>query len=248
MSSSSHEHDPRPPVLEHAAFPIGLGFVAGFIDLFGFLAWYGLLAAHSTGNLIFLAVDLVRGQYEVVMKSLALPIFAGSVALSAWLIGNLMARGRAPFAPSIVVQSALLAASAVAGMLLPAPDGPDDIAVIVSGSLAVAAMAMQNAIMRLLLNNLPATTVMTGNITHAVSEIVLRSTGHHRVVSHGPPAAVARQARLIVVTLLAFTVGAIAGGLSEIHLGYPSLLLPIGVLLALLPLEKAVQRDSARVQ
>ena len=61
------------------AFPIGLGFVAGFIDIFGFMAWFGLLAAHVTGNLIFLAVDIARGDYSLVMKLLALPIFAASV-------------------------------------------------------------------------------------------------------------------------------------------------------------------------
>ena len=237
------EHSSHAPVPRHAAFPLGLGFVAGFVDVFGFIAWYGLLAAHATGNLIFLALDLVRGEYALVTKALALPIFAVSVALSAWLIGSLIARGKAPFAPSIIIQSTLLAASLLSGTLLPPPTGPDSIAVIVSGSFAVAAMGLQNAIMRLVLHNLPPTTVMTGNITHVASEIVLWSTGYDRIVFHDPAVAVARQAKQIGMTLSAFTVGAIAGGLSEIHLGYPSLLLPIGVLLALLPLANAVRHD-----
>ena len=82
---------PRAPSFDHIAFPIGLGFVAGFVDLFGFLAWYGLLAAHVTGNLIFLAYDITRGQYDLVMKLAALPIFAASVAVSAWFIGTVSA-------------------------------------------------------------------------------------------------------------------------------------------------------------
>ena len=242
------EHSARTPVPAHAAFPLGLGFVAGFVDVFGFMAWYGLLTAHATGNLIFLALDLVRGQYELVMKLLALPIFAVSIALSAWLIGSLIARGKAPFAPSIIVQSALLAVSLLAGMLLPSPTGPDDVAVIVSGSFAVAAMGLQNTNMRLVLNNLPPTTVMTGNITNAVCEVVLWSAGYHQIVLRHPTLVVARQARQIGITLSAFTVGAIAGGLSEIHVGYPSLLLPIGALLALLPLANVVQRNAAPPQ
>jgi uncharacterized membrane protein YoaK (UPF0700 family) len=34
------------PKFEHVAFPAALAFVSGFIDLFGFMAWYGLLVAH----------------------------------------------------------------------------------------------------------------------------------------------------------------------------------------------------------
>jgi len=72
------------PAFEHVAFPIGLGFVAGFKDLFSFMAWYGLLAAHVTGNPIFLAYDITRGQYDLGMRLAALPIFAISVAITAW--------------------------------------------------------------------------------------------------------------------------------------------------------------------
>lgn len=73
---------PRPPnpssspTFEHAAFPIGFGFVAGFVDLFGFMAWYGLLAAHVTGNLIFLAhqCTLLSGSCALRGAWLLLPV------------------------------------------------------------------------------------------------------------------------------------------------------------------------------
>ena len=149
---------PRAPSFDHIAFPIGLGFVAGFVDLFGFLAWYGLLAAHVTGNLIFLAYDITRGQYDLVMKLAALPIFAASVAISAWFIGTVSARGRHPFLPAIIVQAAALAACMAAGMLLALPRGPDDATAVITGSVALFAMGLQNTIMRMILNNLPATT------------------------------------------------------------------------------------------
>ena len=48
------------PAFEHIAFPVALGFVAGFVDIFGFMALFGLLPAHVTGNLIFIAVDIAR--------------------------------------------------------------------------------------------------------------------------------------------------------------------------------------------
>jgi uncharacterized membrane protein YoaK (UPF0700 family) len=60
-----------------------VGFVPGFNDLCGFVAWQGLLGAHVTGNLIFLALSIARSHYRLVMKFLALPVLALSVAASA---------------------------------------------------------------------------------------------------------------------------------------------------------------------
>jgi hypothetical protein len=115
VQSSVNRQPQRPvPAFEHAAFPVGLGFVAGFVDIFSFTALLGLLPAHLTGNLIFLAVDLARHEYNVVMKVAALPIFAASVAISAWLIGTLSESGRHPFLPMILLQAVLC------GFFLPA--------------------------------------------------------------------------------------------------------------------------------
>ncbi len=238
------DHRPMATTFEHLAFPIGLGFVAGFIDIFGFMAWYGLLAAHVTGNLIFLAVDIARGQYQLVMKLLALPIFAVSVGIGAWFIASLRERGRHPFIPMILLQSVATGLCLIAVLALPAPRGPDDTAAIIAGSIGLFAMAVQNVTMRVILNNLPPTTVMTGNITYAVSEAVRWSGRFGIAATPGEAANLARRAKLIGATLAAFTVGAVAGGLAEVHVGYPALLAPIAVLLALLPLGQAVVRAA----
>jgi uncharacterized membrane protein YoaK (UPF0700 family) len=230
----------RPPGFDRAAFPIGLGFVAGFVDLFGFMAWYGLLAANVTGNLIFLAYDITRGEYALVLKFSALPIFAVSVAASAWFIGMLTAHGRRPFQPAIIVEAAALGTCLVAGLLLPPPQGPDDAAVLVAGASALFAMGMQNTVMRLILNNLPPTTVVTGNITHIVAEAVRRLAGFGAAMTPSAAAALASRAKQVGLALAAFAIGAIAGGQAELHVGYPGLLLPIAVLLGLLPLGRAV--------
>jgi len=243
---SATTQPPRAPSFDHIAFPIGLGFVAGFVDLFGFMAWYGLLAAHVTGNLIFLAYDITRGQYDLVMKLAALPIFAISVAISAWFIGTVSARGRHPFLPAVILQAASLGACAAAGLLLPAPHGPDDVTVVVTGSFALFAMALQNTIMRLLLNNLPATTVMTGNITHVVAEAVRWAAGFGVAMTPGSVAALSSRAKQVGYTLGAFAIGAIVGGLMQAHVGYPGLLVPIMALLALLLFGQAVLRAAAQ--
>jgi uncharacterized membrane protein YoaK (UPF0700 family) len=46
-----------------------------------------LLPAHVTGTLIFLAINLSHGEYNVFLKVAALPIFCCAVAGSAWFIG-----------------------------------------------------------------------------------------------------------------------------------------------------------------
>ena len=95
--------------IENSPFIVGLGFVAGFIDVFGFMTFNGLLAAHVTGNVVFLAIDLARGHDLVFMKIAALPIFCAGVLMSAWFIGSLMERQRNPRVPALALQAALLA-------------------------------------------------------------------------------------------------------------------------------------------
>ena len=81
---------PRRPVpaLERAAFPVGLGFVADFVDIFSFTALLGLLGAACSGSDLPRRRSRAGAEYDVLMKVAALPIFAASVAISAWLIGT----------------------------------------------------------------------------------------------------------------------------------------------------------------
>jgi uncharacterized membrane protein YoaK (UPF0700 family) len=134
----------------------------------------------------------------------------------------------------------------VAGLLLPAPHGPDDATIVVTGSFALFAMALQNTIMRLLLNNLPATTVMTGNITHIVAEAVRWAAGFGAAMTPGSVAALSSRAKQVGYTLVAFAIGAIVGGLVQVQVGYPGLLLPIVALIGLLPFGHAALRAAAQ--
>ena len=212
---------------DHPLCTAALGFVAGFIDLFGFLQWHGLLAAHVTGNLIFLAYDITRGNYHLVMRLLALPLFAGSVSVSAWFISMLFRRDIMPFLPAVLLQTAALGLCMLAGSLLPSPRGSDDWGAVIPGTIALFAMALQNTTMRLILQNMPPTTVMTGNITHVVAEWTRLAAGHQ-------DAGLTERAKVVALTLSAFTSGAIAGGFLQDHAGNLGLLAPMAVLLGLL--------------
>ena len=245
---SSADRQPRQPApaFEHAAFPAGLGFVAGFVDIFSFTALLGLLPAHVTGNLILLAVDLARHEYNVVMKVAALPIFAVSVAISAWLIGTLSRSGRHPFLPMMLLQATVLGLSLIVGLILPKPATPDDTSVIAVGTMMLFAMALQNTVMRLILNNLPPTTIMTGNITHVVAEGMRWLAGFGTTMTRAEKATLGYRARRIGLALASFTIGAIAGALAQAHVGYVALLAPIAVLLAVLPIGHSELRATAQ--
>jgi uncharacterized membrane protein YoaK (UPF0700 family) len=139
-----------------------------------------------------------------------------------------------PFVPAVLLQTAALGMCMVAGSLLSAARGPNDWGVIVPGTIALFAMALQNTIMRLILHNMPPTTVMTGNITHIVSEWTRLAAGHQ-------DAGLTERAKVVGLTLSAFTLGAIAGGFLQDRAGNIGLLLPMAVLLGLLlPLRQQV--------
>jgi len=130
------------------------------MDAFGFIALYGLLPAHVTGNLVLLAVDLSHGQHGVGMKLAALPISALKAAASAWCVGTLRERGKDAFLPAIALQAVLIAVCLTLSLVLPQTEAPSDLSAVAVGCFALLAMSLQNATMRLVLNNLPPTTVM----------------------------------------------------------------------------------------
>ena len=230
---------------EHNAFILGLGFVAGAMDAFGFIALHGLLPAHVTGNLVFIAIDLARGQNDIGMKLAAVPIFVGGVACAAWFIGRLREGGENPFRFALALQACLIAASLAAWFALPPVRGPDDLSVMVIGVFALLAMALQNVTMRLILNNMPPTTVMTGNITQVLSDTVafafqfrsMRGVEHEgRILS--------RQATRMALTLSGFAAGAVAAALGYRAFGGSILGAPIAALICLIPFERAAVKAS----
>lgn len=224
--------------IENSPFIVGLGFVAGFIDVFGFLTFNGLLAAHVTGNVVFVAIDLASGRD---------PIFCAAVLMSAWFIGSLMERQRNPRVPALALQAALIAACMACVLLIPAGAGPHDQAVLAGSVLALIAMAVHNTFMRLVLNDLPPTTVLTGNITHVLSHTAalmfgLSSIRHTDISSHG----LGQQARRMLLTIVSFVAGAIAAAFGTRWMGGAALLMPIAALLCLIPLSHEATRNAAK--
>ncbi|MBY0260424.1 DUF1275 family protein [Methylobacterium sp.] len=206
----------------------GLAFVAGFVDAAAFIALAGLFTAHVTGNFVMIGAELVSTSSGVVAKLLALPAFVLAVAGARLLALGLERRGRAPLPWLLALEVLLLAGFGLAGFALTPLGSPDGVAAVSVGMLGVAAMGVQNAIGRLGLPHLAATTVMTINVTQAVIDLVDWARG--AVAPDGPARL---RMRRMLPAVLAFALGALAGAFGVAAWSFGCVALPIAVLCGL---------------
>ena len=210
-----------------------LSAVAGYVDAAGFLALFGLFTAHVTGELVTAAAAVAEGHALRTPRLVMLPIFMGSVASTALVARTHRGQGGASLAPMLGLLTLALALFWAAGVALqPYATTPDGWAVLLIGAAGVSAMGVQNALMRHGLIGCTPTTIMTGNLTQVTMDLVevllpdrrrdrcTQAEIRDRLVKFGVP-------------LLAFMVGAAAGGwLTEVF-GLVSIALPTLVVGAL---------------
>ena len=154
------------------ALALLLSVLGGYVDTAGFLALQGLFTAHVTGNFVTLAAALVTGTSGVVAKLLALPVFCVVIVI-ARVVGNLLGtRQTLRFRVMMGLQLVLLIGGGFLAVRFgPFPDG-DARPAIVTGMILVCAMAVQNALHRAHLANFPPSTLMTGNTTQAMFDLI----------------------------------------------------------------------------
>lgn len=200
---------------------------AGFVDTLGFVALFGLFTAHVTGNFVLIAKAMIQLDTGIVAKLLALPTFMIAVALSRLWVRAHTKRGWTGPAPLLIVEVLLLIGFLAVGVLATPLPAHETEATIVTGLLAVTAMGVQNAAARLVFSDLPPTTVMTGNVTQIVIDVVDLLAGQE------PDAAAMSRKRLKSMwpTVAAFTLGAAGGGFGFATLGFTAVVLPIILLL-----------------
>ncbi|HEY9101964.1 YoaK family protein [Chitinimonas sp.] len=201
-----------------------LGFTAGYVDTVGFVALFGLFTAHVTGNFVLIGAELAQPGHGVLMKLLAFPAFVLAVAMTRLLTLSLSQRGKPLLRPVLLLQAVFLTGFMVVGLLaLPVTDTAAPLALL-AGVLGATGMGVQNAGSRLVLSQLAPTTVMTGNVTQLVIDLVdiLRGTAD---------AATRARAGKFFWPILAFGLGAIGGAFGYVYGAFWALLLPIALLL-----------------
>jgi uncharacterized membrane protein YoaK (UPF0700 family) len=110
---------------------------------------------------------------------------------------------------------------------------PDSAIAVSVGMIGVAAMATQNALVKLELPGFPSTAVMTTNITQLTIDLAMLARGK------GEPAYLARArrgARLTFPSVVGFVAGCAAGGFLELHFGLSALALPVVLAAIAVPL------------
>ena len=198
-------------------------FVAGFVDNCGFIALFGLFTAHVTGNLALIGAAIVDHHGGLIAKLMALPVFVLAVAVCRWVLVRLELRGQNQASFLFVCEIVFLAGFLAAGVAIsPIHDG-DAPQVVTTGMLGVIAMAIQNTASRTVFAGHAPTTVMTGNVTEVVIDLVDLAIGR------GTDEVRARINRVLPV-LGAFAAGALVSALLYTHAGFWCLVVPIGVL------------------
>jgi uncharacterized membrane protein YoaK (UPF0700 family) len=218
-----------------------LSFVAGYVDTVGFVSLFGLFTAHVTGNLVLIGASLVHGGHGLVTKLAALPVFVLVVGATALYVRRRAAAGQPALPGTLLAQLVFLAAFAAAGIEASPVTDADAPLAIAAGLLGVCAMSVQNAASRLLMNELPPTTVMTGGVTQLAIDAAQLLT------ARGADAAAARKrlARFLP-PVLAFAAGAVAGALLYARLGFAVLALPMAALIAVLLLSRDPQASGVQ--
>lgn len=205
-----------------------LAFVAGYVDVVGFAALFGLFTAHVTGNFVMIGLELAGSGQGVLAKLLALPVFVLSVAATKLAVAALVRHGVAPLRPLLLAQAVLLLAFMGAGLLALPITSADAPATIIVGLIGVAAMGVQNAKGRIVLGDQAPTTIMTGNTTQIVIDLV-------ELLSPGSTQKDIARTRLrkMVPPLLGFATGAVLGALAFAELSFWCVVPPVGILMGL---------------
>jgi uncharacterized membrane protein YoaK (UPF0700 family) len=208
-----------------------LGFLAGYVDTLGFLALFGLFTAHVTGNFILIGASLADPEREsILLKLLAFPAFIVGVALARVLVVVIEKRGGAALRPALLLQLVLLLGFMGFGIAA-SPMGQEAGALgMTAGLLGAAGMGVHSATSRLLLGHLAPTSMMTGNVTQIVIDLVDAIRGAD------DPGLKARCVKFIW-PLVAFAAGCIAAAFAFHRFGFAALVLPILILAGLLVAE-----------
>jgi uncharacterized membrane protein YoaK (UPF0700 family) len=208
-----------------------LAAIAGFVDTLSFVALFGLFTAHVTGNFVLIGAGMAGYAQGVFLKLIVFPAFIGGVVFSSLLVRSLSER-RAAYGARVLytVQAVLMLGFCAAGVWSTPISQPDGLPAVLAGVLGAMAMGVQNAHPRLIQRPGVPNTVMTGNVTQAILDVV-------DMLSASTADSVRASARArfekMMPAISAFAMGAAAGAFGFRYAGFWALAAPVCALAAL---------------
>lgn len=216
-----------------------LSFVSGYVDTTGFLGFSGLLTSQVTGSFVAAGAAFVRTEPGLAAKLLAIPMFMVGAVLMTLLVAGLKRQKRDPMPAALVMVAGLIGlflAAAVAGGNFTTAETP---AALTAAILAFMAMGSQSALVRGLFKGSVPANFMTGNVTQVAVEttdLVLARLGWLHVGDQDADAARVKaagaQLKILVPTIVCFVLGAMISAHAFIAVGFWSLLLATGLVMA----------------
>jgi uncharacterized membrane protein YoaK (UPF0700 family) len=208
-----------------------LAWVAGYVDTLGFIALFGLFTAHVTGNFVLIGAEAAGVGQGVLLKLLAFPSFIVGIASSS-VIFKFLEQRHAEHAPSALylLQAVLLMLFMAAGWAALPIENSTASAVLLCGVVGTMAMGVQNARGRLLQSAGLPNTVMTGNVTQVVLDVIELI---HRGTRGGHGQLVRERLMSTLAAMAGFAVGAICGAMAFVRISFVAVALPVGILLLL---------------
>jgi uncharacterized membrane protein YoaK (UPF0700 family) len=220
MSAAAAAVDSKASASNDLAISTLMAGTAGFVDTCGFVALFGLFTAHVTGNFVLIGATLASPRPGILAKLLAFPEFILVVAATQLALHHCKRSGRDPAQPVLFGQAVALALFLGLGVWASPVQNADSAIALLIGMFGVAAMAIQNVASRTIFAAHAPSTVMTGNVTQTVIDAV--------EVALGADTSPARsRLRKMLPPVCGFAIGAIAGGLGFVRLGFWCLIAPL---------------------
>jgi uncharacterized membrane protein YoaK (UPF0700 family) len=214
-----------------------LSMTAGTVDVVGFLALGGLFVAHITGNLVVLAAHYITGGFSQTGPLMSVPVFIAVLGAVIWLSPTKAAHGALR---TLLIMHAILLFGFFGLAVACGPfSNPDGATAVTVGMLGVAAMATQNALVKLDLPGFPSTAVLTTNTVQLTINLATLLRGNRRTEE----IAQARcGAQMTFSAFSGFVVGCTVGGLLEVHFKLWALALPVVLSVIAVPLGEYMLR------
>ena len=201
-----------------------MGFLGGYVDTLGFIGLFGLFTAHVTGNFVLLGASMADPSHiPSLLKILAFPAFIVGIAAARLLVAWCERRGVDAHRPSYLLQLVLLIAFMICGMLSEPVQRDMSQLAMAAGLLGTAAMGAHSAASKLLLAHLAPTSMMTGNVTQLVIDLVDCLRG-------AADATVRARCAKFFWTVLAFALGCGLAAFAYRAFGFVALVVPVAIL------------------